>query len=109
MSFQGVSEGGTKYSSVLTAKSQEKPNIQACNVIIPSSMTSCPERGSVAWSSFMVIATSASLVPSWYTPITTYYGSCSLHNCHPLALQLRPNRCQLLEIVALASPNQVFP
>ena len=50
MSFQGVSEGGTKYSSVLTAKSQEKPNIPACNVIIPSSMTSCPEGASVAWS-----------------------------------------------------------
>ena len=50
-----------------------------------------------------------SLVPSWYSPITTYYGSCSLHNCHPLALQLWPNRCQLLEIVALASPNQVLP
>ena len=29
MSFQGVSEGGTKYSSVLTAKSQEKPNISS--------------------------------------------------------------------------------
>lgn len=27
MSFQGVSEGGAKYSSVLTANSQEKPNI----------------------------------------------------------------------------------
>ena len=40
MSFQGVSEGGTKYSSVLTAKSQEKPNISSvqfsCSVVSDS-------------------------------------------------------------------------
>lgn len=95
MSFQGLSEDGTKYSSLLTAKRQEKPNILACNVIILSNMMSFPKRASVAWTSFMVIATSAFplslIINSNYN-----YGNHSLQNSHPLALALWPAVGKLL-------------
>lgn len=56
--FQGLSEDGTKYSSLLKATSQEKPNIQVCNVTILSNVT---DRASVACKSFVNFTTSAFL------------------------------------------------
>lgn len=63
MSFQGLSEDGTKYSFLLAAKRQEKPISQACNVIIPTNRTSLPKRASVAQSACTFTATPASLSP----------------------------------------------
>lgn len=58
MSFQDLSEDGTKYPHLLTAKRQEKPTVQACNAIL-SNLTGFSHRASVAWNSFMATATSA--------------------------------------------------
>lgn len=85
MSFLGLSEDGTNYSSLLIAKGPRAPNIKASNVIVLFNGDSFQRKyllpGALSWSLPL-----PSLFPSEYVPITVCDGIHSLHDSHSSAL-----------------------